>query len=252
MLERAAVIGKDFWPGAVAALGEGEETLGATLLELVRRELLEPAASMIPGEDGFSFRHALIRDAAYGATPLRRRAAHHERFAEWLAAGGFGEEYDEIRGYHLEQAVRLRRELGPDDESRPGARRRGVRAARRVPVVAPTRAAMHRRRATSSSGHSRSTAATSNCAGFSRNTLGSRGAGRALLELLHAVAADAVAAGDRAQEWYARLDAASSRRADHGLLETAAQAVEVFSELDDERGLSEAWRRIGAGRVRPL
>jgi predicted ATPase/class 3 adenylate cyclase len=113
VLERAAVVGDEFWPGAVAALGEGEDVLGATLLGLVRRELVEPAPSMVPGEDGFSFRHALIRDAAYASAPLRRRAGHHERFAEWLESDGFGEEFDEIRGYHLEQAVRYRGELGP-------------------------------------------------------------------------------------------------------------------------------------------
>src|SRR5207244_1168144 len=99
VLERAAVVGKDFWFGAIVALGEGDEPLGTTLLELVRLELVEPASSTVPGEDGFSFRHALIRDAAYASAPLRRRAGHHERFGAWLASRGFGDEYDEIRGY---------------------------------------------------------------------------------------------------------------------------------------------------------
>ena len=53
MLQRAAVVGKEFWPGAVAALDGGDEGLGATLLGLVRRELVEPAVSSIPGQDGF-------------------------------------------------------------------------------------------------------------------------------------------------------------------------------------------------------
>ncbi len=69
--QRAAVVGKEFWPGAVAALDGGDETLGATLLGLVRRELVEPAVSSIPGQDGFRFRHALIRDAAYAGIPKR-------------------------------------------------------------------------------------------------------------------------------------------------------------------------------------
>src|SRR5262249_349609 len=81
VLERAAVVGKEFWPGAVAALGGGDETLGPTLLGLVRRELVEPAASSIPGEDGFRFRHALIRDAAYARIPQRTRADLHQRLA---------------------------------------------------------------------------------------------------------------------------------------------------------------------------
>jgi tetratricopeptide (TPR) repeat protein len=116
VLERAAVIGREFWPGAVAALGAGDEALGNTLLELVRRDLVEPGPSSIPGEDGFRFRHALIRDAAYAGIPKRTRADLHERFAGWVEhhAGP-----DELRGYHLEQAYRYRDELGPlDDRTR--------------------------------------------------------------------------------------------------------------------------------------
>jgi len=113
VLERAAVVGKEFWPGAVAALGDTDEALGTTLLGLVRRELVEPSVSIIPGEDGFRFRHALIRDAAYAGIPKRTRADLHERFAAWLEdrAGP-----DELRGYHLEQVYRYRDELAVLDD----------------------------------------------------------------------------------------------------------------------------------------
>jgi class 3 adenylate cyclase/tetratricopeptide (TPR) repeat protein len=116
VLERAAVIGKEFWPGAVAFLGERDKALGTTLLTLVRREFVEPAVSSFPGEDGFRFRHALIRDAAYAGIPKRTRAQLHERFADWLVVHGGR---DELRGYHLEQAYRYRDELGTlDDHTR--------------------------------------------------------------------------------------------------------------------------------------
>ena len=154
-LERAAVIGNDFWPSAIAALGDGDQALSATLLELVRRELVEPAPSTVPGEDGFSFRHALIRDAAYASAPLRRRAGHHERFGAWLAAKGFSDDFDEIRGYHLEQAVSVEPRARVRRRACPGACRRGVRAARRGRAVARTPAAMLRQRETSSSGRLR-------------------------------------------------------------------------------------------------
>ena len=64
-----------------------------------------------------AFRHLLIRDAAYEAIPKATRADLHERFAEWLDAGGgsLGEQ-DEIVGYHLEQAYRYRVELGARGE----------------------------------------------------------------------------------------------------------------------------------------
>jgi tetratricopeptide (TPR) repeat protein len=116
VLERAAVVGKEFWPGAIAALGSGDEELGTTLLGLVRRDLVDPAVSSIPGEDGFRFRHALIRDAAYAGIPKRTRADLHERFAGWVDRL---EERDELVGYHLEQAYRYRDELGAlDDHTR--------------------------------------------------------------------------------------------------------------------------------------
>ena len=122
VLQRAAVVGKEFWPGAVAALDGGDETLGATLLGLVRRELVEPAVSSVPGQDGFRFRHVLIRDAAYAGVPKRTRADLHERFAAWLEVRDTPEE---LLGYHLEQAYRYRDELGSLDDH---ARSLGARA----------------------------------------------------------------------------------------------------------------------------
>lgn len=247
VLERAAVVGKDFWPGAIAALGEGEETLGATLLDLARRELVEPATSSVPGEDGFRFRHDLIRDAAYASAPLRRRAAHHERFAQWLASGDFGEEYDEIRGYHLEQAVRLRRELRAEDEHArelaAEAHELLARAGRRAYARGDAPAARNLLE--------RALELETEDLELRRllaQTLWDCGETERAVELLRAVADDAAAAGDRAQEWYARLDAVVSGDLTD-FLETASQAVEVFSELDDERGLSEAWRRIARAEL---
>jgi class 3 adenylate cyclase/tetratricopeptide (TPR) repeat protein len=116
VLERAAVVGKEFWPGAVSALGRGDESLGPTLLGLVRSELVEPAVSSIAGEDGFRFRHALIRDATYAGIPKRTRADLHERFAAWVELHA---PQDELLGYHLEQAFGYREELGSlDDHTR--------------------------------------------------------------------------------------------------------------------------------------
>jgi class 3 adenylate cyclase len=255
VLERAAVVGKDFWPGAIAALGEGVETLGATLLDLVRRELVEPAASTVPGEDGFCFRHALIRDAAYASAPLRRRAAHHERFAEWLASGDFGEEFDEIRGYHLEQAVRLRRELGIEDEHVQAL----AREAHELLAQAGRRAYLRGDAPAARNLLERALALDAGDLDLRRilaHALRDVGATEPAIALVEEVAGAAAASGDRAEEWYARLDAATLRLigGSEGLvdfLETASQAVEVFSDLDDERGLTQAWRRISlAERMR--
>jgi hypothetical protein len=61
----------------------------------------------------------LIRDAAYHAMPKEQRGDLHQRFAAWLegTAGQRVAEYEEILGYHLEQAYRYRAELGPPDEA---------------------------------------------------------------------------------------------------------------------------------------
>src|SRR5262249_4087437 len=89
-----------------------------------------PDKALISGEDGFRFRHLLIRDAAYDALPKATRSELHERFALWLEQHGREMvELDEIVGYHLEQAVRYREELGQLDEA---ARSLAVEAAGRL------------------------------------------------------------------------------------------------------------------------
>ena len=113
-VERAAVIGKELWAGAVATLlPERARPFAARHLEaLVRKEMLSPARSVIDGEDALRFRHVLIQQAAYRAVPKPLRASLHQEFADWLEGVDGASEYAEIAGYHLEQAHRLKLELG--------------------------------------------------------------------------------------------------------------------------------------------
>ena len=112
VLERASVIGHDFeWEALGELSPDRRRPPGAQLAALVRNELIRPHAA-IP--DTFSFRHALIRDAAYTRLPKERRSDLHERCADWL--DGRGDEFEEMIGYHLEQANRWVVELGPADE----------------------------------------------------------------------------------------------------------------------------------------
>ncbi len=84
----------------------------------MRKELVRRTSAASPGDDAFRFRHLLIRDAAYDALPKAIRAELHERFAEWLESHGRDLlEFDEILGYHLEQAYTYRRELGASGEA---------------------------------------------------------------------------------------------------------------------------------------
>ena len=116
VLERGAVEGEIFHRGAVQALAPDEPQVTARLAGLVRRELVRPDRAHIPGEDGFRFRHLLIRDAAYESLSKSLRAELHSRFADWLEKNGAALiELDEILGHHLEQAARYRAELGQRD-----------------------------------------------------------------------------------------------------------------------------------------
>jgi len=119
VIERGAVEGKVFHTGAVASLTpeSSRQRVPSRLLALARKELIRPDRAEFAGEDAFRFRHLLIRDAAYQAMPKEQRADLHERFAGWLeqAAGERLAEYEEILGFHLEQAYLFRQELGPTD-----------------------------------------------------------------------------------------------------------------------------------------
>ncbi|MGH2995389.1 MAG: AAA family ATPase [Gaiellaceae bacterium] len=109
LLERASVVGLEFeWEALGQLAPDGRRPPGAQLAALVRKELIRPHEAI---EDTFRFRHILIRDAAYERIPKELRSDLHERFAGWL--DGRGEEFDEIVGYHLEQAYRCLAELGP-------------------------------------------------------------------------------------------------------------------------------------------
>ncbi|HYN18144.1 MAG TPA: adenylate/guanylate cyclase domain-containing protein, partial [Actinomycetes bacterium] len=130
VLECASVVGQVFWRTSVAELATGGPgtDVARHLLGLVRHELIRPDRSSFAGDDAFRFRHLLIRDATYSALPKADRADLHEAFTVWLerVAGQRVGEYEAILGYHLEQACRLRAELGPASEADTERARRGA------------------------------------------------------------------------------------------------------------------------------
>jgi len=116
VLEIGAVAGRVFHQSAVRQLIHEEPHLPSSLDALVRKELIQPHEAQIPGDNAFRFRHQLIRDATYDALPKTVRAELHERFADWLETSRpHMIEVDELRSYHLEQAVRCQTELGYAD-----------------------------------------------------------------------------------------------------------------------------------------
>jgi class 3 adenylate cyclase/ketosteroid isomerase-like protein len=135
VLERAAVVGRQFSRAAVAHLlpPDAQAELGARLEALRRSELIEPDTDggWFLGEPSLRFHHVLIRDAAYRRSLRNTRAELHARFADFLArrAGTDTALHDETIGWHLEQAFQHQRELGPLDAA---SRDLGTRAARHL------------------------------------------------------------------------------------------------------------------------
>ncbi len=117
-LQEAAVHGKVFWAGGVAA-ASGVPALDADRLlrtlerkDFVRRE----RRSAVADDTQYSFQHILLRDVAYGQVPRRSRAQKHRRAGEWIEGLGRPQDHAELLAYHYEQALDLARAVGLDDD----------------------------------------------------------------------------------------------------------------------------------------
>jgi len=113
------VVGRSFYRAAVEHMTAADRAhVDAQLGALIRKEYVQAERALLVLGDTFQFNHALVRDAVYGGLLKRRRCELHERCADWVT-GVLGDrlgEYEEIVGYHLEQAARYHAELGEIDE----------------------------------------------------------------------------------------------------------------------------------------
>ncbi|HEX6127462.1 MAG TPA: adenylate/guanylate cyclase domain-containing protein [Candidatus Limnocylindria bacterium] len=122
VIEPAAVIGQNFPVPAVTELVPAglAPAVPQRLESLTGKQLIQPSEDADEG-DAYRFHHLLVRDAAYAGLLKRERAELHERFVTWAEAfnalhGVDNREFEEIHGYHLEQAFRYLMELGTLDE----------------------------------------------------------------------------------------------------------------------------------------
>lgn len=98
VLQHAAVVGRTFWPSAVAHL-ISRQTLDETLDTLIRRQLIvRNDSSFIPEEIEYSFKHVLICDVAYDTLPRHARARAHAAIAGWM---------EQIRGDRVNEVAEL-------------------------------------------------------------------------------------------------------------------------------------------------
>ncbi|HXH97606.1 MAG TPA: adenylate/guanylate cyclase domain-containing protein, partial [Gaiellaceae bacterium] len=116
LLQDAAVVGKVFWAGAIAAMGEQDEReVELALHELSRKELVRSARrSAMEGEAEYAFWHVLVRDVAYGQIPRAARARKHRAAAAWIGAkaGDRAEDLADVLAYHYQEALELARATG--------------------------------------------------------------------------------------------------------------------------------------------
>jgi DNA-binding SARP family transcriptional activator len=251
LIERAAVIGRDFPRSALMHLSPPDELAGleSRLASLERRGLIRSLRGR-RGGDSVRFHHVLIRDVAYTGTTKERRAGLHERHASWLEART---EPDELVGYHAEQAHMYRKELKPShpDVGRLAAwagerlAAAGIRAWKRADT--PATINLLGRAAALLPADDAERASVLCELGVAQGVCGDFDAGQATL----VEASEAALTGDRRTRLRAQIELLHLRLfsdpegASAELLELAAKAIPVFEELNDERALGRTWRHVG-------
>ncbi len=121
-VDPASVIGLEFARPAVEALAPAAVRPGIDkhLDALASKQFIRSVP--VPGQTEIRYRfdHHLVRETVYNSLLKRARATLHAEFVNWAdrvnAERDRGLEFEEILGYHLEQAHRYLSELGPLDE----------------------------------------------------------------------------------------------------------------------------------------
>jgi class 3 adenylate cyclase len=138
VLHDAAVLGQVGWVGALGEVGgHPPERLDACLARLEDKEFVQRLGrSAAAGEARYAFRHALVRDVAYGQVLRAERAAKHRRAAAWIErlAPDRAEDRAELLAYHYRAALSFARAAGTEpaglaDRARAALRDAGDRAA---------------------------------------------------------------------------------------------------------------------------
>src|SRR5437763_15158917 len=133
LVQNAAVLGKVFWAGALAALTGRERFLveeqlhGLERKEFVRRE----RRSGVAGETQYAFLHLLLRDVAYSQIPRSQRADKHSGAAAWIESlsADRSEDRAEMLAPHYPEAPALVRDTGGDESALRNPARKALTAA---------------------------------------------------------------------------------------------------------------------------
>jgi predicted ATPase/class 3 adenylate cyclase len=253
-------------PASVIGFHFPSDALNELVEDFVRHELDEQLAGLQRKQfvrreeaDMYRFDHVLIRESVYEALLKRARASLHERFVGWAdrVNGDRAVEFEEILGYHLEQAYRYLVELAPGDEhalevGRDGGRRlaaAGRRAFERGDMHAASRLLL------------RATALLPPLdlerlqlfpdLGEALLQIGEVAQAESLLEDAVATAelagAAALVAKIEVVRVLVRRVSGEEANWNEQALAAATEAIAVCEEAGDDAGLARAWRMIAAG-----
>jgi eukaryotic-like serine/threonine-protein kinase len=107
ILRAASVFGQTFWASGVLSV-LGGTPVQAQLSALTEQEVITyRSGGRFPGQDEYAFRHALVRESAYGMLTEQDRAAGHRLAGKWLSAVGEGDAM--ILAEHFERGGARRR-----------------------------------------------------------------------------------------------------------------------------------------------
>jgi DNA-binding SARP family transcriptional activator len=259
LIRSASVLGTEFSMAALMPLipDEARPFAGRHLEALERKELILTSPRSAFGAESFRFRHDLIQLAAYRSMTKDTRAELHQRVAQWFEgeATSGTPEFEEIVGYHLEQAHQYRRELGQLDTQ---ARALGVRAGEQLASagsrafarfdVAAAENLLSRAKALLPNDHPLGWKLRRNLAEAHEVMGRPEDADAMLAELLEEVRV----AEDSRLEYPIRLERARIRLATgpdptslDAIRDEAERAMRVFEGAGDEAGLSQACHVLG-------
>jgi class 3 adenylate cyclase/tetratricopeptide (TPR) repeat protein len=259
-VEPASVIGVEFERPAIEALAPDavRPEIGKHLDTLARKHFIDPAGAE-QAETIYRFHHHLVRDTVYNGLLKRARANLHLGFVRWAdkvnADRDRAREFEEILGYHLEQAYRYLGELGPLDEAGVAI---GIDAAGRL--ASAGRRAFARSDMHAAANLLRRASALLAADNPTRLALQPE-LGEALMELgkfdeARQVLSEAVAAADRAGnerlavsaqliDMFVRLYSGDPGEWSAEALRTAEAAIPMLEQGSAHNELATAWRLIG-------
>ncbi len=257
VVDPASVIGLTFAFEAISELVDEavRPGIGEDLNVLVAKQFVR----QLPDEEIlYRFGHQIIRDTAYGSLLKRMRATLHERFVTWAERvnkeRGRELEFEEILGYHLEQAFHYRTDLGVIDEAALDIAGRASEklgsAGRRAFGRGDTSAAaglLHRAAAVLPSSSLERIELLADFAEASIQSGGFEAARTAIDDATHS----AIAAGSarlEARATFARYLHSLASTGSVGELDAAVDGIhamiDVFERSEDQSGLARAWHML--------